>query len=138
MTTITFGELNFELRHSSKRRTVGITVERDGQLILASHPEVPIETLEKIVNDKRYWIYSKLLKKEFLNPTVGVKEYVCGEGFYYLGRSYRLKLVDKVKGQPPLKFCQSRFELQREEQLRGRECFIQWYGDCLCPADTLR
>ncbi|WP_265275147.1 hypothetical protein [Nostoc sp. KVJ3] len=60
MKTITFGDLSFEIRHSSKRRTVGITVERDGQLVLASPPEVPIETLEKIVLDKRYWIYSKL------------------------------------------------------------------------------
>ena len=133
MTTITFGDLSFEIRHSAKRRTVGITVERDGQLILASPPEVAIETLEKIVNEKRYWIYSKLLKKESLNPPVGVKEYVCGEGFYYLGRSYRLKLVDGVKRQPPLKFYQSRFELHREEQLRGRECFVKWYGDRLRP-----
>ena len=133
MTTITFGDLSFEIRHSAKRRTVGITVERDGQLILASPPEVPIETLEKIVNEKRYWIYSKLLKKESLNPPVGVKEYVCGERFYYLGRSYRLKLVDGVKRQPPLKFYQSRFELHREEQLRGRECFVKWYGDRLRP-----
>jgi|GEM_PF-4576645 hypothetical protein len=32
-----------ECRHS-RRRTVGITVERDGQLIIASPPEIPIGT----------------------------------------------------------------------------------------------
>ncbi|HEY9832061.1 MAG TPA: SprT family zinc-dependent metalloprotease [Stenomitos sp.] len=131
MTTITFGDLSFELRHSAKRRSIGITVERDGQLILASPPEVPMETLEEVVRDKRLWIYSKLLKKESLNPPTAVKEYVSGEGFYYLGRSYRLKLVDNVKGQPPLRLYQSRFELQREAQARGREEFIGWYGDRL-------
>lgn len=113
MTSITFGDLSFEIRHSSKRRTVGITVERDGKLVLASPPEVPIETLERIVSEKRYWIYSKLLKKELLNPPVSVKEYVSGEGFYYLGRSYRLKVVDGVQQQPFLRLYQSRFELQR-------------------------
>jgi predicted metal-dependent hydrolase len=133
MTTITFGDLSFELRHSAKRRTIGITVERDGQLILASPPEVPMETLEKVVRDKRLWIYSKLLKKESLNPPTAVKEYVSGEGFYYLGRSYRLKLVDGVKGQPPLRLYQSRFELQRDAQARGREEFIRWYCDRLRP-----
>ncbi len=48
MSTITFGDLSFEIRHSSKRRTIGITVERDGKLILASPPEVPMETLERL------------------------------------------------------------------------------------------
>jgi predicted metal-dependent hydrolase len=127
MTTITFGDLCFELRHSHKRRSIGITIERDGQLILVSPPETPIETLEKIVNDKRYWIYSKLLKKESLNPPVSIKEYVPGEGFYYLGRSYRLKLVEDIKNEPPLKLHQSRFELQRSHQFQGREHFINWY-----------
>jgi predicted metal-dependent hydrolase len=133
MTTITFGDLSFELRHSAKRRTIGITVERDGQLILASPPEVPMETLEKVVRDKRLWIYSKLLKKESLNPPTAVKEYVSGEGFYYLGRNYRLKLVDGVNRQPPLRLYQSRFELQRDAQARGREEFIRWYCDRLRP-----
>jgi predicted metal-dependent hydrolase len=97
MTTITFGDLSFELRHSAKRRTIGITVERDGQLILASPPEVPMETLEKVVRDKRLWIYSKLLKKESLNPPTAVKEYVSGEGFYYLGLP-RMQLSPQTGG----------------------------------------
>lgn len=127
MTTVTFGDLCFELRYSGKRRTVGITVERDGRLILASPLEVPIETLEKVVDDRRLWIYSKLLKKESLNFPTSVKEYVSGEGFYYLGCSYRLKLVNGVKGQPPLKLYQSRFQLHRGAQAQGRELFIHWY-----------
>lgn len=133
MTTVTFGNLSFELRHSAKRRTVGITVERSGQLIIASPPEVPLETLEKIVADKRLWIYSKLLKKESLNPSVLVKEYVSGEGFYYLGRSYRLKLIEELKGKPLLRLYQSRFELQRQAQVQGREHFIEWYRLHLQP-----
>lgn len=68
-------------------------------------------------------------KKESLNPPTAVKEYVSGEGFFYLGRSYRLKLVDGVKGQPPLRLYQSRFELQQEAQAQGREAFIRWYCD---------
>ena len=133
MTTVTFGDLCFELRHSDKRRTVGITVERDGRLILASPLEVPIETLEKVVDDRRLWIHSKLLKKESLNPPTSVKEYVSGEGFYYLGRSYRLKLVGGVKGQPSLKLYQSRFQLHQGAQAQGRELFIHWYRLHLQP-----
>ena len=124
MTTVTFGDLSFKLRPSAKRRTIGITVERDGQLILSTPPQVPIETLEKVVNEKRLWIHSKLIEKESLNPPTPAKEYVSGEGFYYLGRSYSFKLVDGVEGRPPLRFYQSRFEFQREALALGREAFI--------------
>jgi len=131
MTTLTFGDLSFKLRPSAKRRTIGITVERDGQLILSTPPQVPIETLEKVVNEKRLWIHSKLIEKESFNPPTPAKEYVSGEGFYYLGRSYSLKLVDGVEGKPPLRLYQSRFELQREALAQGREAFIRWYCDRL-------
>lgn len=133
MTTVNFGDLSFELRQSAKRRTVGITVERDGHLIIAAPPEVPLETLERVVDDRRFWIYTKLLKKESLTPPFSTKEYISGEGFYYLGRSYRLKIVDEVKGQPPLRLHRSRFELHREAQAQGREHFIHWYRTHLQP-----
>lgn len=133
MTTVTFGDLCFKLRQSAKRRTVGITVERDGHLIIAAPPEVTLETLERVVDDRRFWIYTKLLKKELLTPPVPTKEYVSGEGFYYLGRSYRLNLVDGVKGQPFLKLHQSRFELYQGEQAQGQGHFIDWYRTHLQP-----
>jgi predicted metal-dependent hydrolase len=39
--------------------------------------------------------------------------------------------VDGVKGRPPLRLYQSRFELQQEAQAQGREAFIRWYCDRL-------
>ena len=126
MKTVTCGELSFELRESKKRRTVEITIEADGQLILATPPQVPLEKLEKIINQRRFWIYSKLLQKESIKqPPTEQKTYLPGEGFYYLGRSYRLKIVDTA--QTPLRLYQGRFELLRSHQAQGRELFIQWY-----------
>jgi len=125
MTTLTFGELSFELRESNRRRTVEITVERDGSLVLATPPRIPVKDLENIVNRNRFWICSKLIKKESYKIPDGTKTYLPGEGFYYLGRSYRLKLVEEA--QVPLSLFQSQFELLRSQQSDGRELFIQWY-----------
>ena len=126
MKTINCGELSFELRESKRRRTVEITIERDGQLILATPPKVPLDKLEKIINQRRFWIYSKLLKKESIKkPPTAQKTYLPGEGFYYLGRSYRLKLVDTAKS--PLRLYQGRFELLRSHQQQGQDLFIKWY-----------
>ncbi len=133
MTTVTFKELNFDLRRSSRRRTIGITVERNGKLVLSAPPEVPLETLEKVVEDKRFWIYSKLLEKQELNPPVPIKEYISGEGFYYLGRSYRLKMVNPLPKQAPLRLYRGRFLLHRGCQAKAPDLFGQWYRDRLLP-----
>lgn len=125
MTTLTFGELSFELRESARRRTVEITVDRDGSLVLATPPQVPVDKLEKIVDQRRFWIYSKVIQKEAIKPPPDTKSYLAGEGFYYLGRSYRLKIVDNAKS--PLCLHRGRFELERSHQSKARELFIEWY-----------
>ncbi|MEH2445205.1 MAG: SprT family zinc-dependent metalloprotease [Nostoc sp.] len=132
MKTINVGELSFELRESPRRRTVEITIERDGQLIITTPPQVPVEKLGQIIEQRRFWIYSKLLKKEAIKPPSAQKTYLPGEGFHYLGRSYRLKLVDTADN--PLRLYQGRFELLRclrratpTHQQQGRDLFIQWY-----------
>jgi predicted metal-dependent hydrolase len=94
-----------------------------------------LDTLDTILPRPEALPYVKLakplglikIKKESLNPPVSIKEYVPGEGFYYLGRSYRLKLVENIKNESPLKLHQSRFELHRSPQSQGREHFINWY-----------
>ncbi|MEH2025461.1 M48 family metallopeptidase [Nostoc sp.] len=125
MKTINVGELSFELRESPRRRTVEITIERDGKLVLTTPPQVPLEKLGEIIEQRRFWIYSKLLKKSAIKQPAAQKTYLPGEGFHYLGRSYRLKLVDSADN--PLRLYHGRFELLRSHQLQGRDLFIQWY-----------
>jgi predicted metal-dependent hydrolase len=132
MTTLTVGDLSFEVRHSTRRQTISISVERDGQLVIACRPEVPHNRLEEVIQDKRLWIYEKLLQKEALSSTSSsTKEYISGEGFYYLGRSYRLKLIEGSKGQQALRLYQGRFLLHRNVQQQGREIFAGWYRNRL-------
>jgi len=133
MTTLTFDDLTFELRESSQRRTLEIIVDRDGNLVLATPLAVPLETLEQFVDDKRIWIYTKLEEKQAQASSGSPREYVSGEGFPYLGRSYRLKLVNGSGRQPPLRLYRSRFELRRNALSEAREHFIRWYTLHLRP-----
>lgn len=61
------------------------------------------------------------------SPTVDAKEFVSGEGFPYLGRSYRLLLVDDRDG--PLRLEAGRFRLPRPLAPQGREHFVRWYSE---------
>lgn len=120
-------DLQFTIRRSARRRTMQITVERTGELILSAPPEVGIDQLYDFVSEKRFWIYTKLAEKERLQRKVPRKEFVDGEGFLYLGRIHRLKLVDDQD--TPLKLVNGRFALRRGAQADAREHFIRWYSE---------
>ncbi len=123
--TLCVEDLCFALRRSARRKTMQITVERSGDLILSAPPQVDEGKLRQFVLEKRFWIYTKLAEKDRLQRLVPVKEYVGGEGFLYLGRSYRLKLVDHQD--VPLKLANGRFLLEAREVANAREHFIRWY-----------
>ena len=127
MTTLTVEDLLFELRWSGRRRTVELTVERDGSLVLKAPEGIEESVIEDFVREKRMWLRTKLAEKDALAERVPRREYVSGEGFHYLGRSYRLLLVDEQK--VPLKLEAGRFRLRRDEVDRGRRHFIRWYTD---------
>lgn len=120
-------DLQFAIRRSTRRRTMQITVERTGELILSAPPDVGIAQLRGFVSEKRFWIYTKLAEKDRLQRPVPRKEFVGGEGFLYLGRTHRLKLVESQE--TPLKLTNGRFTLRHDVQARAREHFIRWYSE---------
>lgn len=120
-------DLHLTIRRSAQRRTMQITVERTGELIVSAPPEVGIDRLRAFVSEKRFWIYTKLAQKDQLQRKVPRKEFVGGEAFLYLGRSHRLKLVDEQD--VPLKLSLGRFCLRRDALSGAREHFISWYSD---------
>lgn len=120
-------DLHFTVRRSARRKTMEITVERSGDLVLSAPPEVSQDTLRAFVLEKRFWVYTKLAEKERLQRPAPHKEFVGGEGFLYLGRSHRLKLVQEQD--VPLKLAGGRFCLAADALPAAREHFIRWYGE---------
>lgn len=109
-------EINYQIVRSA-RSTADIVVERDGRIIVRAPAHLPDERVEDIVEAKRYWIYKTLAEWRDLNATRVLREYRNGEGFLYLGRSYRLLLV--AEQDEPLQLRNGRFCLRRELVERG-------------------
>lgn len=120
-------DLAFELRLSRRRKTLQITVDRGGELVLAAPQGTDENQLREFVRKKRYWVYTKLAEKAQLQRAIPHKQFVDGEGFLYLGRSYRLKLVDNQD--EALKLIGGRFRLRRDYAMNGRDHFIRWYAE---------
>ena len=101
----------------SRRKTADIVVERDGRVIVRAPTTLLDEDIEGIVESKRHWIYKTLAEWRDLHATRVLREYRNGEGFLYLGRSYRLSLV--ANQDDPLLLRNGRFCLRRDLVDRG-------------------
>jgi len=131
MEKITVKGLEVLVKRSVRRKTVALSVGRDGDVILHAPEKADRDRLESMVREKLVWIYEKLGRKEEELYQMPTKEYVSGEGFYYRGRKYRLKLLDEnkpAKNGERLTFKNSRFLLPRALTPKGREIFISWYA----------
>jgi predicted metal-dependent hydrolase len=126
-TELVVDDLHFEIRRSARRKTLELIVDRGGELIIAAPDDLAESVMEEFVREKRFWLYTKIAEKEARRHETTDKEFVDGEGFPYLGRSYRLLLVDDQG--VPLKLVSGRFCLRRELAAEGRDVFVDWYTE---------
>lgn len=128
MSQLVVNDLRFELRHSARRRTLEITVDRGGELILSAPPDAAEERLRDFVRRKRMWVYRQLARKEVLTRPMPRKAFVDGEGFLYLGRSYRLRLVPDAQADAAVALKLGRLVMPRGLAEDGRAHLLRWYA----------
>ncbi|MBE7496848.1 MAG: M48 family metallopeptidase [Verrucomicrobiaceae bacterium] len=104
-------DLTYEVVRT-RRTTADIVVERDGRVLVRAPRQLTEQRIAGIVQSRRLWIYKTLAEWRDANATRVLREYRNGEGFLYLGRSYRLQL--KAKQPAPLLLKGGRFCLRRE------------------------
>lgn len=87
----------YSIRRSSRRTKVTITVERDRTVVVHAPSHASDEAIAQVVEAKRPWIYEKTrhAQKYTSRPHPPGKELVNGESALYLGRSYRIEVVDE-------------------------------------------
>jgi predicted metal-dependent hydrolase len=128
---LTVGDLAFMVRRSKARRTVEVAVERDGRLTLNVPADALADDLTRIVEKKREWVYQKLARKDLLlNGPPPPKQYLAGEGFWHIGRSYRLRVVSPnpyLDKHPALVLRRGWFELLDKEVPNAEQHFRDWY-----------
>jgi hypothetical protein len=127
---MSIGDLDFAVRQSDQRRTVGITVDRDGSLLLHAPAGIGTDALAAWAWSKRRWVFRKLAEKHLLLRASPAKEFVTGEGFDYLGRHYRLQLAD-WSVDAPAKLERGRLRIPRAQtgadEMAGT--VIRWYRE---------
>jgi len=123
-------DLVFAVRWSRRRRTIGISVAREGELRVLAPVGVTARKLESAVRAKLPWVRRKLAEFEALGPPPPRLRFDAGERLPYLGRTYRLALVDagELPG-APVTLRRGRFELARGLDGEARAAFVRWYTE---------
>jgi hypothetical protein len=81
-----------EVSRTSRIKSATIKVE-DGVVVVVVPKTLSQERIQKLLNDKKLWIKQKIaLHPQSQKPKE--KQYVSGEAFSYLGRNYRLKIIE--------------------------------------------
>ena len=125
---LTLDGRRFTVRVSPRRRRLGLTVERDGSLTLRVPENCGRERAEGFVRDNSRWIAEKLELWERHRPLNPTRKLVEGEVFRYLGRDYRLALVDAPG--TPVRLVAGELRLDRKAAAvprRGRRAITDWY-----------
>ncbi|WP_405160869.1 M48 family metallopeptidase [Nocardia sp. NBC_01499] len=119
------GNLEIDVVVVPERGSVRLTVERDARITAIVPAGMDSALLVHVVKRRSRWIYDKLevrVEDAALRP---VKQFVTGEGFLYLGRNYRLRIVDEVP--VPVGLVRGRILLRRDCLDRAQEELIAWY-----------
>ncbi|HET7268627.1 MAG TPA: SprT family zinc-dependent metalloprotease [Oleiagrimonas sp.] len=121
-------DLAYTTRRSAARKKVTITVERDRTVVVHAPMDTSEEKLARVVESRRLWIYEKLHHAQKYQPLPHPpgKELVSGESALYLGRSYRIELVDGDDF--TIRFA-NRFYIPRARASQRKQVLRQWYID---------
>jgi len=103
---------------------MSLCVERDASVIVRAPIGTPESAIKQAVESRKLWLYQKVNHEQKYPPSRQRKEFVSGETIPYLGRNYRLEVVQQpIEG---IEFHSS-FLISRQNQPQAARLFRQWY-----------
>jgi hypothetical protein len=118
------GDIYFNLQRE-KRDNMSVCVESDGDINVLAPEEITIHELNQFIENEKQMIYKSISKlNKDSNINLKIKN---GQRFFYLGKSYKLKIKRNQK--QPLSLRQGSFNLDKDYQDQAREYFIKFYKD---------
>ncbi|EEA95090.1 M48 family metallopeptidase [Pseudovibrio sp. JE062] len=112
-----------------KKRKVAIHVEPDGKVIVEAPPEASQASIEAAVKRRGRWVYEHVKDSLRRQEHVLERNYVSGEAVFYLGRRYKLKVLEVPKADRSVKLRGGYIEVRSEntdpQVIRGR--LRGWY-----------
>ena len=88
--------ISYQVLHTA-RKTMEIAVHPDGRVVVKAPPGTALDAIKHRVHKRARWIARQLAWFQQFQPRTPPRRYVGGETHLYLGRQYRLKLLQGEK-----------------------------------------
>jgi len=123
---IQFGskQIDFHLEYSN-RKSLGITVKPDLSILVKAPVDTSLDKVKEKLRKKAPWIIRQQSFFLYFHPKSPGRKFIAGETHLYLGRQYRLKIIQtriesvKLKG----KFI----EVSTNDKLKVKQLVNEWY-----------
>lgn len=127
-------KITFEIRRSAarSRRRIAIHVEPDGKVLVDSPADATLPDIRKALTQRLGWVHRQLEHIESRRRWVIPREYVSGETVLYLGRRYRLKVIQaeaEAGAWARLRGSYLEVHVQDRSAQVVREQLDQWFRD---------
>lgn len=112
----------------SSRKTLELSVLPDMSVLVVAPDDTPLDKIEAVIVKRAYWI---LKQREYFKqfvPKEPPRQYVSGETHRYLGRQYRLKVVEskekivKLEGKYLCIYTD-----KTKDNLQNKKLLYSWY-----------
>ncbi len=109
-------------------KNITLKVRPNGEVILTAPKTASDEYIKFIIKKRAKWITQK--RAFFTSFNTSEKEYVSGEDFKYLGRSYRLKVVQSKEERVKLQMGYLELFVKDKSDLEQKENLVyEWYHE---------
>lgn len=108
----------------SDRKTISIIVDRDRSVLVRAPLNTSTEVIDKEIQKRKRLIQKKIEHNQKFPFEKQTKEFVSGESLLYLGKTYKLFVVDEpIDGV----VFDSKFFIGKANQKRANLLFKEWY-----------
>lgn len=126
--TIIFGskEIRYTLLYQ-ERKSLGITVHPDKTVTVKAPLEAPLERIEALLRKRAPWILKQQRYFLAFEPLTPARKYINEESHLYLGRKYRLRILDAAADS--VKINGGFLEVRTRNRAKTKDVLWNWYKE---------
>ncbi|MGI6047756.1 MAG: M48 family metallopeptidase [Petrimonas sp.] len=109
----------------SKRKTLGITVNPDGEVIVKAPENADLEIVEQKIRKRIAWILRQQNYFRSFGDATPKRRFISGESHLYMGRQYILRVIDGKKNEVRYKGCY--LEVECTDRKKVKTLMHAWY-----------